>query len=158
MQTCLRFLENCIGVVLYLRVVGGIFNNLQLKDFVMKNVFIITLFSFCSHYLPAQSDPQLKPDPKNDNQDLQKHKPAQLTFEQLALLQPLADTARYSHTTAKGNIYHLSPDNMPCLRPDTSAYYYNQPQRKIQLKGMHPKRYNMPNALGAKPLVWEKKP
>lgn len=29
--------------------------------------------------------------------------------------------ATYSHTTPKGKVYTLTPDNMPCLVPDTKA-------------------------------------
>lgn len=30
-------------------------------------------------------------------------------------------TATYSHTTDKGKVYQLTPDNMPCLVPDMKA-------------------------------------
>lgn len=30
-------------------------------------------------------------------------------------------TATYSHTTSRGKVYTLSPDNMPCLVPDTKT-------------------------------------
>jgi hypothetical protein len=44
-------------------------------------------------------------------------------YQQLLNLQRLKKgglvQATYSHSTARGKVYNLSPDNMPCLVPDT---------------------------------------
>ena len=55
---------------------------------------------------------------------------------------------RYSHTTSKGKVYIMSPDNMPCLVPDKNKL---APMPGTQKK--LPIRPVMPNASPVVPLI-----
>jgi hypothetical protein len=55
---------------------------------------------------------------------------------------------RYSHTTSKGKIYLMAPDNMPCLVPDDKNLAPMPGSRhKLRIKPV------MPNALPVVPLI-----
>lgn len=67
------------------------------------------------------------------------------------------NTARFSHTTPQGNVFILPQDNMPCLKPDSTAFAYDMP-RMVNGQGLKklPGLVNqMPNAYTGKPFVFE---
>jgi hypothetical protein len=55
---------------------------------------------------------------------------------------------RYSHTTSKGKVYIMSPDNMPCLVPnDKNLAPMPGTHNKLRIKPV------MPNTLPVIPLI-----
>lgn len=103
----------------------------------MKPCIILALLLVTTTLLMAQQPP-VSADEKKQLDILQRSRPAPSVF---AL--PLQDTSRaelyrklleaqrlqkgglvratYSHSTEKGKVYTLTPDNMPCLVPDMKA-------------------------------------
>ena len=125
----------------------------------MKKIFVIVLFTLCGQYLFAQAQPEMKPNLKKLNRYLYKDEPKDFIaghwpLKPLTILNRSIDTARFSHTIPQGNVYKLSLDKMPCLRPDTTTY--NDEMAEMLL--LDNKIPNAIRGLFGKRLIWEKKP
>lgn len=131
----------------------------------MKKILSFILFTICSNYLFAQTQSDQKVDSVKYKNFVQQDWVKDLLKRQQQSYKA-NDTARYIHRCLGGGIYTLPQDRMPCLRPDTSMYVYNQAKtirqpfvfKNDKLIPPSAPENQMPNAIPVKPLVWEKKP
>lgn len=86
------------------------------KLFTTLTILLIAVAGFAQVQL-FNTDSLIKKYSRPDFNKMRRIQNYQAIQQQLKLLQPTADTARYSFSNSAGDIYNLPKSNMPCLRP-----------------------------------------
>lgn len=105
-------MKPCIIFSFLLTVTTVVVAQKPLSDGAKKKLEAALLGSF------SQPDAKVKMLPSQDTSKVEQYRKL---LEAQRLRQGALVTARLSHTTAMGKVYTLTPDNMPCLVPDTKA-------------------------------------